>query len=48
MKDYKEILKGVVNIINTTKNNDISFTICTYIYEQCPELIEDEDKRIRK
>lgn len=49
MKDYKEILKGVINIINTTKNkNDISSVICAYIYEQCPEFIENEDERIRK
>lgn len=49
MKDYKEILKGVVNIINTTEKSDIGFTnICKYIGENCPELIEDEDEKIRK
>ena len=49
MKDYKKILEGVVNIINTTKKSDTGFAnICTYIGENCPELKENEDERIRK
>lgn len=49
MKDYKEILEGVMNIINTTEKSDIGFVnICTYISENCPELKESEDERIRK
>ena len=49
MKDYKKMLRGVVNIINTTEKSDIGFTnICTYISENCPELKESEDERIRK
>lgn len=47
--DYKEILKGIVNIINTTENSDIGFlNICTYIGENCPELKESDDERIKK
>ena len=47
--DYKRILEGVVNIINTTKKSDIGFAnICTYIGENCPELKESEDEKIRK
>lgn len=47
--DYKEILKGIVDIINTTEKSDIGFAnICTYIGENCPELKESEDERIRK
>ena len=39
MKDYKKILEGVVNIINTAEKSDIGFAnICTYIGENCPEL----------
>lgn len=49
MKDYKTILEGVVNIINTTEKSDIGFAnICSYIGENCPELKESEDERIRK
>lgn len=49
MKDYKEILKGIVGIIRTTEKSDIGFAnICTYIGENCPELQENEDERIRK
>lgn len=49
MKDYKKILEGVVNIINTTEKSDIGFAnICTYIGENCPELKESKDERIRK
>lgn len=49
MKDYKKILEGVVNIINTAEKSDIGFTnICTYIGENCPELKESEDEKIRK
>ena len=47
--DYKKILEGVVNIINTTEKSDIGFAnICTYIGENCPELKKSEDERIRK
>lgn len=46
--DYKKILKGVVDIINTTEKSDIGFAkICTYIGENCPELKESNDERIR-
>ena len=49
MKDYKKILEGVVNIVNTTEKSDIGFAnICTYIGENCPELIESEDEQHRK
>ncbi len=49
MKDYKKILEGVVHIINTTEKSDIGFdNICAYIGENCPELKESEDDRIRK
>jgi len=49
MKDYKKILKGVVNIINATEKNDIGFVnICDYISENCPELKGNEDEKIRK
>ena len=49
MKDYKKILEGVVNIINTAEKSDIGFVnICAYINEKCPELKESEDERIRK
>lgn len=48
MKDYKKILEGVVNIINTAEKSDIGFAnICTYIGENCPELKERDDERIR-
>ena len=49
MKDYKNILEGVVNIINTTEKSDIGFVnICNYIDDNCPELKESEDEKIRK
>lgn len=49
MKDYKKILEGVVNIINTTEKSDIGFVnICTYLDENCPELRESEDEKIKK
>ena len=49
MKDYKKILEGVVNIVNAIENSDICFdTIRAYISENCPELKENEDERIRK
>lgn len=49
MKDYKKILEGVVNIISTTEKSDIGFSnICAYIGENCPELKESEDERIRE
>ena len=45
MKDYKKILEGVVNIINTAEKSDIGFdNICAYIGENCPELKESEDE----
>lgn len=48
MKDYKKILECVVDIINNTEKSDIGFTnICTYIGENCPELKESEDEKIR-
>lgn len=48
MKDYKKILEGVVNIINTTEKSDIGFAnICTYIGENCHELKESEDEMIK-
>lgn len=48
MKDYKKILEGLVNIINNTEKSDIGFAnICTFIGENCPELKESEDERIR-
>ena len=44
MKDYKTILEGVVNIINTTEKSDIGFAnICTYIGENAPN-----SKRVRR
>lgn len=47
--NYKEILKGIVQIINTTEKSDIGFAnICAYIGENCPELKESEDERIKK
>jgi hypothetical protein len=49
MKDYKKLLEGVVNIINTTEKSDIGFAnICSYIGENCPEFKESEDEEIRK
>ena len=48
MKDYKKILEGVVNIVNTSENSDAVANICAYIDENCPELKESEDERIRK
>lgn len=49
MKDYKKILEGVVDIINTTEKSDIGFAnICAYIGENCPELKESEDEKTKK
>ena len=49
MKDYKKIFEGIVDIIRTTEKSDIGFAnICTYIGENCPELKESEDEKIRK
>lgn len=49
MKDYKKILEGVVNIIRTTEKTDIGFAhICSYLSDNCDELFESEDERIRK
>ena len=47
--DYEKILKGIVQIINTTEKSDIGFAnICTYIGENCPELKESEGERMIK
>ena len=47
--DYKKILEGVVDIINTAEKSDIGFAnICTYIGENCPELKKSEGEKIRK
>lgn len=49
MKDYKKILEGIVDIINTTEKSDIGFTnICAYVGKNCPELKDSEDEKIRK
>ena len=48
MKDYKKILEGIVNIISTTEKSDTVSNICSYIDENCPELKESEDEKIRK
>ena len=47
--DYKKILEGVVDIINTTEKSDIGFAnICAYIGENYPEIKESEDKKMVK
>ena len=47
--DYEKILKGVVDIINTTEKSDIGFAnICSYIGENCPEFKESDDEKIRE
>ena len=47
--NYKKILEGVVNIINTTEKSDIGFAnICTYIGENCPELKESEGEKTKR
>lgn len=47
--EYKEVIKGIINIIENTEQSDIGFAnICTYIGKNCPELQESEDERIRK
>lgn len=49
MKDYKKILEGVVNIIATTEKTDIGFAhICSYLSDNCDELFESEDEKIKK
>lgn len=48
MKDYKKILEGIVNIISNTEKSDTVSNICSYIDENCPELTESKDERIRK
>ena len=49
MKDYKKILKGVVNIIATTEKTDIGFAnICSYLSDNCDELFESEDEKIKR
>lgn len=48
-KKYKDILKGIVEIIQNAEHSDIGFaSICTYIGDHCPELGESEDERTRK
>ena len=49
MKDYKKILEGVIGIIKTTEKTDIGFAnICSFLSDNCDELFESEDERIRK
>ena len=48
MKDYKKILEGIVNIISNTEKSDTVSNICSYIDENCPELTESKDERIKK
>lgn len=48
MKDYKKILEGIVNIISNTEKSDTVSNICSYIDENCPELTESKDEKIRK
>ena len=49
MKDYKKILEGVVNIIRTTEKTDIGFAhICSCLSDNCDELFESEDERIKR
>jgi len=51
MKDYKykEALKDIVNIIDATDKSDIGFVnICSYLNENCPELMKSEDDRIKE
>lgn len=49
MKDYKEALKDIVNIINTTEKSDIGFVnICSYLDANCPELIKNKDDIMRE
>lgn len=46
---YKKIVEDIMNIINAAEKSDIGFTnICAYIDENCPELKENEDERVRK
>lgn len=48
-KDYKEALKDIVNIINTTEKSDIGFVnICSYINTNCPELTKSKDEIMRE
>lgn len=45
---YKDVLKGIVEIIRNAEYSDIGFaSICTYIGDHCPEL-ENKDEDIRK
>lgn len=49
MKDYKEALKDIVNIIKATEKSDIGFAnICSYLGANCPELMKSEDDRIKE
>ena len=49
MKDYKKIIEGVIDIIKTTKKTDIGFAnICSYLSDNCDEMFESEDERIKK
>lgn len=49
MKDYKETLKDIVNIIKATEKSDIGFVnICSYIDANCPELMKSKDDIMRE
>ena len=49
MKDYKEALKDIVNIINATEKSDIGFVnICSYLDANCPELMKSKDDIMRE
>lgn len=49
MKNYKEALKDIVNIINTTEESDIGFVnICSYLDANCPELMKSKDDIMRE
>lgn len=45
---YKDVLKGIIEIIRNAEHSDIGFaSICTYLDDHCPEL-KSEDERIRE
>lgn len=49
MKDYKEVLKDIVNIIKATEKSDIGFAnICSYLGANCPELMKSKDDIMRE
>lgn len=48
-KDYKEILEGLLDIINATEKSDIGFVnICSYLDANCPELMKSKDDIMRE